>query len=247
MALCTRLESNADPNQATTDKGATPLYIAAKGGHSAVVNQLLETNADPNQARTDDGQTPLFTAAHEGHGVVVHQLLENNADPNQATTDKGATPLYVAAQEGRDGIAKQLLENNADPNQACTDYEHGSTPLMIAAQTGHLEVVEVLLNNGANADVATKDGSWTLLELAAHQGHTAIANLLKQATVAPAVVTHPSTACDMCGVFPLVGQRFTNVELDYNLCESDFATLRDADKAAYWVIAQPGASPVLYS
>lgn len=57
MAL---LESNADPDQATTDDRQTPVFAAARDGHVDVVKVLLAQSANPNQACTDDGQTPMY-------------------------------------------------------------------------------------------------------------------------------------------------------------------------------------------
>ena len=52
-----------DVNQATTDDGTTPLYIACQNGHEAVVERLLAQDAiDVNQATTNDGMTPLYMA-----------------------------------------------------------------------------------------------------------------------------------------------------------------------------------------
>lgn len=61
------------------------------------------------------------------------------------------------------------------------------------------------------------------------------------------VPTHPNAGCDVCRIFPLVGKRFTKNGHDYDLCESDFAKLPEADKIEYAVIAAPGSSPVPYS
>jgi hypothetical protein len=65
-------------NQATTDDGATPLFIAAQKGHPECVNLLLagpQTAALVNTPLSTDLTTPLLAAAHYGHTAVVELLL----------------------------------------------------------------------------------------------------------------------------------------------------------------------------
>ena len=42
------LEHNANPNQATTDDGATSVIIAAANGHVECLKMLLQNDANPN-------------------------------------------------------------------------------------------------------------------------------------------------------------------------------------------------------
>ena len=51
--------SGANVNQARTDDGRTPLYVASQNGHTETCQALLSSGANVNQARTDDGTTPL--------------------------------------------------------------------------------------------------------------------------------------------------------------------------------------------
>ena len=74
------LGGGADVNQATTDDGSTPLYIASQNGHLEVVKELLGGGADVNQARTDDTTTPLRMESEEGHVEVVKELLGGGAE-----------------------------------------------------------------------------------------------------------------------------------------------------------------------
>ena len=60
--------------RATTRLGAyTPLYLAAKGGHSAVVAALLAAGADA-KATTSNGTTPLMIAAAAGDTRSITSL-----------------------------------------------------------------------------------------------------------------------------------------------------------------------------
>eukprot|EP00729_Bicosta_minor_P011590 gene11590-biopygen26054 len=71
---CDMLEHTADPNQAKTDTGATPAYMAAQEGHADCLKLLLEHGAKPNQARTTDGTTPACMAAQNGHAECLKLL-----------------------------------------------------------------------------------------------------------------------------------------------------------------------------
>lgn len=75
------LEAKADINSKYLRFGQTPLFLAAKKGHGAVVKILLEANANIESEDSYD-QTPLMLAAENGHEAVVKLLLEAKADAN---------------------------------------------------------------------------------------------------------------------------------------------------------------------
>ena len=59
-----------------SNQGATPLFIAARYGHEAVVKALLaDCRLDPNGGKRSDGSTPLTVATQEGHDDVVKILI----------------------------------------------------------------------------------------------------------------------------------------------------------------------------
>jgi ankyrin repeat protein len=74
----TLTEEGADVNRA--DDGMTPLFIAAREGHEAVVRALLGAGADINRG-TDDGKTPLSVATtpisngDQGEHAAIVQIL----------------------------------------------------------------------------------------------------------------------------------------------------------------------------
>ena len=168
------INEGADIN-AARDDGATPLYVAAKNGHSEVVQHLLAKGGiDVNEA-DNDGVTPLYAAAQEGHSEVVkHLLAKEDIDVNKADND-GDTPLYIAAQNGHLDVVKYLLaKEDIDVNKA--DYEL-ATPLYAAAYNGHLNVIERLVENGADVNKADTNGT-TPLYAAAQEGHVNIGAIL---------------------------------------------------------------------
>ena len=74
------LADGADPNQALTSDGRTPVFIAAESGHLDVVKALLANGADPNQARTN-GWTPLRMSEDFKHAAVAAALRAAGACP----------------------------------------------------------------------------------------------------------------------------------------------------------------------
>ena len=62
------LDGGADVNKARANDGATPLFMAAQGGHVEIVRFLMDGGADVDKARTDDGVMPLIMAAQKGRG-----------------------------------------------------------------------------------------------------------------------------------------------------------------------------------
>mmetsp|Transcript_220 Transcript_220/g.273 ORF Transcript_220/g.273 Transcript_220/m.273 type:complete len:85 (-) Transcript_220:90-344(-) len=74
-------------NLATTDHGATPLYIAAQQGHVEVVRLLIEAGVDPNIPLTTTVRaTPVLTAHEHGHHEVVELLKQAGGNDDKVSS-----------------------------------------------------------------------------------------------------------------------------------------------------------------
>ena len=99
----------------TDNRGRTPLYIAAIGGRSNIVDYLLGHGADPNKGASWKGkQQPLHVAAMYGHVGIIEDLLRHGAEIEGCTT-AGETALHYAAWHGRSSAVKYLLGKGANP------------------------------------------------------------------------------------------------------------------------------------
>ncbi|CAI8025277.1 Ankyrin repeat domain-containing protein 50 [Geodia barretti] len=155
--------------------GRTPLYIASRKAHGAVVKLLLQQHADVRICKKN-GWTPLMAASFNGHTDVVQTLIEAKAQIN-TQEENGWTALHLAAQEGKVDVVRLLTEAQALVN---IHTEDGMTPLYIASDKGHGAVVKLLLQQHADVSICTKTG-WTPLMTASFNGHTDVVRTLIEA------------------------------------------------------------------
>ena len=90
----------------------TPLHIAARGGHGAIVQQLLAAGANA-RVLTTTGAAPLHFAAASGDEVSVRALLDAGAEVDVKEPSWGQTPLMFAASSGRTAVVKLLVARGA--------------------------------------------------------------------------------------------------------------------------------------
>lgn len=159
----------------------TPLHLATRNGHEAVVRVLLERGADIN-AKDVDGRTALHFAAEQGHEAIVRFLGGNRAVVHAKMKSMyegiccGATALHCAAWQGHEAIVRALIDIGADVDEE--DRWDARTALSMAATKGHEAVVRLLVESGATIDVRLEDGNGTPLINAAANGHEAVVRLL---------------------------------------------------------------------
>ena len=134
------LASRAAP-AATTRQGATPLMLAAFGGHRDCVQLLLGADegtgaADLTNRGSRDGFSALHVACcgscHNAAAAIVAALLAAGADPH--TTDRsGRTSLHYAAASHNVGVCAALLHAGAWLQVVDSN---GATPLRLTAREG---------------------------------------------------------------------------------------------------------------
>lgn len=89
------IAAGADAGRADAALGLTPLMLAARGGHTAVIAQLLDAGAAVDGPGRD-GLTPLMLAALADQPAATAALLDAGADPERAS-DAGARAVHMAA------------------------------------------------------------------------------------------------------------------------------------------------------
>ncbi|XP_076437583.1 oxysterol-binding protein-related protein 1-like [Babylonia areolata] len=165
-----------------SNRGWTPLHLAAYFGHGAVVRTLLEAGADVNMINSA-GDTPLHRAAYTGREDIVGILLEFGADitivnseghrPRNVTRrehiikmlEAAAThearllndQLLHAAASGNMDLLQSVISNKSAPSMQYHD-EYGNTALHHAAMRGHAEVAVFLLQNGVDPGIRNSKG-----------------------------------------------------------------------------------------
>ncbi len=164
-----------DPINAPSPDGATPLFLAAKGGHLECARILLDARANV-AAATSAGFTPLFIAALRGKSQVVRLLLEQYGVAVDQPAEDGRTPLYAACESGSVECVRALIGAGASLESRRSD---DTTPLIVASYFGHAGVVELLLLNGAKLSPRDEDGH--ALDNARAQGKAQCVELLTQA------------------------------------------------------------------
>jgi ankyrin repeat protein len=138
---------------ARRDDGATPLHVAAAGGHTEMISVLLAHGADID-ARDNLGHSPVSLAARFIHGTGAGGWADH-AGVTAFLLDHGAAlDVWAATILDRADALDALLR--ADPalvdarEPVGTPMGMGLTPLHHAAERGHLAATRVLLAHGAD-------------------------------------------------------------------------------------------------
>ena len=154
--------------------GATPYFLALRGGHLDIMRLLVARGADPS-IPLQDGETALMVLAGpatvEGQNLpeprqaeVVKLAVQLGTPVNQAGPD-GNTALHVAATRRRDVIVQALADSGAALNVRNRD---GETPLTAALKppsqvkgSGMIDDYEYLLKHTDTAELLRKLGATT--------------------------------------------------------------------------------------
>nr|AOR81468.1 no mechanoreceptor potential C [Nilaparvata lugens] len=166
---------------------ATPLQLAAEGGHADVVKVLVRAGAscaDENKA----GFTAVHLAAQNGHGQAL-EVMRSSQSLRISSKKLGVTALHIAAYFGQADTVRELLAHvpaivKSDPPSGSSlvgelGNESGMTPLHLASYSGNEDVVRLLLNSaGVQVEASTTENGYNPLHLACFGGHIAVVGLL---------------------------------------------------------------------
>jgi ankyrin repeat protein len=167
------LHSDSMLANAQQKDGLTPLFYAARYGHTSIAKSLLVqgATADGYVERWWMEPTPLHAAALHGHTETCRLLIEAGSDIERRN-EHGYTPLLVAARWGHLDCVTLLLDSGADLHA----YDNnGMSALDWAA--GNLPLAQLLVARGFNVNRKAPPGSWserTALHFAARHGHAEV-------------------------------------------------------------------------
>lgn len=159
-----------------------PISIAARRGHSEIVDLLLAHGADPNAPEPDAPRgKALLEAAFHGHPEMAKTLLEHGADPNANVDSTGTAikhsktypDLYelMLKHGGQEGdtfgdavyandleAVEQMLQENPDLAKDENGF-WGEGIMSGIAQKGHMEMINLLMKYGATVPDVSKWGA----------------------------------------------------------------------------------------
>eukprot|EP00929_Paragymnodinium_shiwhaense_P112571 TRINITY_DN80819_c0_g1_i1.p1 TRINITY_DN80819_c0_g1~~TRINITY_DN80819_c0_g1_i1.p1 ORF type:complete len:373 (-),score=57.26 TRINITY_DN80819_c0_g1_i1:194-1312(-) len=167
--MCTVLQVlNAYPDQISATlidpDGSSPLHLTARGGHLALVRELLKRGASVN-ALDAKKRTPLHVACEEIHADLALELLFAGA-PVNALDASSETALHKATRIGASVEILQVLIEHGGADPTIGDQSL-ATPLMIAASMGKSDLVEYFVKRDPLLVFAENSRDWTALHLAA--------------------------------------------------------------------------------
>nr|CAI5857375.1 unnamed protein product [Callosobruchus analis] len=173
---------------------ATPLQMAAEGGHAEVVKALVRAGANITD-ENKGGFTAVHLAAQHGHLQVLEVLRSSNT-LRIISKKLGVTPLHVAAYFGQADTVRELLTHvpgtvkSDSPNGAslvpalagvqvdAATHENGYNPMHLACYGGHGTVVGLLLSRSAELLQSVDRHGKTGLHIAAQHGHYQMVEVL---------------------------------------------------------------------
>jgi len=170
------------------EQGEMPIHIAARLGHTELLQQLLKQGGNIDELteidndleqQTQQGRSPLLLVARHNKKIQLLQfLLKNGANPNLQDQIPKYTALHYIASTPHNNdvnieihlgeITQVLLKYGACPNITAPLKQH-KTPLHLAAVNNHVYIAEALLKKGADPQ-ASADKGITPIRLAARQG-----------------------------------------------------------------------------
>ena len=152
----------------------TALMLAARLGHTEMVEILLKHPSINVNLQDVNGMTALYLAAREDHYEIVQTLLDAGASIDVVDFHAGRSPLRCAAERNYHETVNLLLQYGADP--ALKDREQG-TAMLRAVNRGAKKALEKMMEYPIDMTCLDEDGQ-SLLHGAARNGYHEIARLL---------------------------------------------------------------------
>ena len=185
------LAKTCDPNIENRSTKQTPLHVAAKQGHSSIVQYLVEETTSYPSRVDDVGRSPLYLAVWNGRITTVQYLASRFKGEQLTVTTKedvlddgssvaaGKTLLHAACLRGHYNIVCYLVEE-CHYNFTCSDVR-GNLPLHSASAGGYLQIVKYLIEE-CKCDPMSLECDEQIqlapLHFAASNGHLSIAKYL---------------------------------------------------------------------
>ncbi|KAF4976375.1 hypothetical protein FZEAL_6951 [Fusarium zealandicum] len=133
--------------------GMTPMHIAAKNGHAAIIELLVEYGANVD-ATVVGRLRPIHFARSEG---VIETLIEHGSSIHRQETSSLSPLMQVLMNKPHLSAVRCLIRFGCDPND--TTWA-GRTAGECAVQTGNIEALQLLLDAGLDVSTAaTTEGS----------------------------------------------------------------------------------------
>jgi len=170
----TLISNNKELINMKSEKGQTPLHLAAQNGSQEIVDFLISQGADIN-AKDSEGNTPLITALTLKKTNTAKFLLSKGADV-KIKNAQNQPAVILALMNGLNELIAPILDNGQDVNER---FEGNLTILLMATITGNKEVIKLLVDRGADINAAAQEGDMTITPLyaAIFLGHTDMADL----------------------------------------------------------------------
>ena len=178
------------------DDDNTPLHLAARGGHTAAVYELLKREGSVAAKVCNLAEeTPFTLAVQYGHPEIVRMLLHAaDFDEQEAVNlliEAGARlSLNEMVRLGDVRDVQVLLDSGADVNEQTLDYQ---TPLLRAIDEQNPAMVRILLAAGADANLSTMAGT-PLTEAAWRESSEIVQMLIEAGANVNTLSYHGSTA-----------------------------------------------------
>lgn len=174
-----------NPNQADHE-GVTPFLLAAKNGHTAILDFLVQNGVDPLQ-KDAYGRNALHYASRYGRTSTVSRLIiRYDLDPNSEDA-LGVTPFILAAESNQLRTMMALVFMGAIPCK--TDHE-GRNALRYAMDARSYQAMSWLLSVGRiDPNIPDHNGETALAIAIEQKDHQAVSILTRHGAL-PLIPLH---------------------------------------------------------